>query len=218
MRIPSHVVVFSKPPVPGLVKTRLIPAIGDTAAAQLHLQLLRQNLCVVQRTDYPASLWIAGAIAHPALLDASHDFGMALRVQEGGDLGARMKHAMQTVLTYSHTAIIIGSDCPVLETTHFRQVVCKLKGDAEVGVIPAEDGGYVLIAASIAELARRKVVLDALFDDITWSTDKVMEQTRERLRQVNATWFELPALWDVDNPEDLLRLESQTDLSDCPAT
>ncbi len=217
MQTSHHVVIFSKPPIPGNVKTRLIPALGAEDAAKLHHRLLRHTLRVVCRSGYPRSLWIAGELAHPDLLDASHDFGIGLRRQEGADLGARMKHAMQTVLTHAEAVAIVGTDCPVLQAHHLEQVFVALGSGSEVAVIPAEDGGYVLVGASSGQPERRAVVLDALFDNITWSTDQVMARTRERLLQIDARWFELPTLWDIDRPEDVARLEALLRENNAPA-
>lgn len=214
----NHIVVFSKPPVPGQVKTRLIPALGDQLAAEVHRRLMWYTLGVVRGSRYPRSLWIAGDLVHPDLLDASHEFGIALRSQEGADLGARMKHAMQTILTDVNAVAIVGTDCPVLRPHHLEQVFVALGTGSEVAVIPAEDGGYVLIGASSGPPERRAQVLDALFDDMPWSTDQVMARTRERLEQIDARWFELPPLWDVDHPEDLARLEALPEASDPTAS
>lgn len=201
-----HVAIFSKPPIAGEVKTRLIPAIGPDQAADLHHRLLRHTLRTVRDARCARSLWIAGDTAHPALLDASHDFGIGLRKQDGADLGARMKHAMTVLLDRFDGVALVGTDCPVLEARHFEQVWIALHAGAEAAVIPADDGGYVLIAAGRMQPERRNVVLDALFDDMPWSTDRVMPLTRERLESVCAIWRELPALWDVDRPDDLARL------------
>jgi rSAM/selenodomain-associated transferase 1 len=203
-----HVAIFSKPPVAGQVKTRLIPAIGPDEAAELHHRLLRHTLRTVCQTACGRSLWIAGEIAHPALLDASHDFGVGLRSQDGVDLGARMKHAMLHLLAHAEAVALVGTDCPVLEARHLEQVSAVLHEGSEVAVIPAEDGGYVLIGAARTELARLNAILNALFDDMPWSTDRVMALTRERLQAISATWRELPSLWDVDRPDDLARLKN----------
>ncbi|TAM85112.1 glycosyltransferase [bacterium] len=203
-----HVAIFSKPPVAGEVKTRLIPAIGPDGAAELHHRLLRHTLRTVCQTSCARSLWIAGEIAHPTLLDASHDFGIGLRKQEGGDLGARMKQAMLHLLPHAETVALIGTDCPVLEARHLEQVSAALHSGAEVAVIPAADGGYVLIGVAHTGDTRLDTILGALFDDMPWSTDRVMSLTRDRLQAISATWHELPDLWDVDRPEDLMRLNN----------
>ncbi len=64
--------------------------------------------------------------------------------------------------------------------------------------IPAEDGGYVLVG-----LRRPQ---PRLFEGIDWGSERVMAQTRERLSELGLRWVELPTLWDVDRPGDLLRL------------
>ena len=67
-------------------------------------------------------------------------------------------------------------------------------------LIPAEDGGYVLIGA-------RAVYLD-LFSDISWGSSKVLDETRARISTLNLKAVELPVLWDVDTEADLARCET----------
>jgi glycosyltransferase A (GT-A) superfamily protein (DUF2064 family) len=66
-------------------------------------------------------------------------------------------------------------------------------------VIPAEDGGYVLIGTRTPE--------PALFSDMRWSTPDVMDETRRRLRTLGLSWQEPATLWDLDVPGDLERLK-----------
>jgi glycosyltransferase A (GT-A) superfamily protein (DUF2064 family) len=92
--------------------------------------------------------------------------------------------------------LIVGTDCPVLTPAHLQQAADALQTHDAV-LIPAEDGGYVLIGL------RRP--LPTVFEDITWSTPQVLMQTRERLLAAGASWQELPTLWDVDEPVDWAR-------------
>src|SRR5262249_61439603 len=73
-----------------------------------------------------------------------------------------------------------------------------LRSGSDVVVIPAEDGGYVLIGSRRPQ--------PELFAPMAWGTDTVMAETRARLARSGLTWRELPTLWDVDRPEDLARL------------
>jgi glycosyltransferase A (GT-A) superfamily protein (DUF2064 family) len=93
---------------------------------------------------------------------------------------------------------MIGTDCPALTIAHLRTAADLLRGGADAMVIPAEDGGYVLIGMRQAQ--------PALFADMRWSTSDVMDETRRRLRQLGLTWQEPVTLWDVDVPGDLERL------------
>jgi hypothetical protein len=109
-----------------------------------------------------------------------------------------MRDALDTALARGSRAILIGTDCPVLDVDYLAQAATALMShDAVFG--PVEDGGYVLVG-----LARS---LD-VFSGVPWSTPQTMGATRNRVRAVGATWHELPVLWDVDEPADLARWET----------
>jgi len=95
--------------------------------------------------------------------------------------------------------LIVGTDCPVLTPEHLQRAADALHTHDAV-LIPAEDGGYVLIGLRRA--------LPSVFQRVDWSTPRVMAQTRERLNALGASWLELPALWDVDDPQDWQRLQA----------
>jgi glycosyltransferase A (GT-A) superfamily protein (DUF2064 family) len=69
--------------------------------------------------------------------------------------------------------------------------------DAETDAVlgPAEDGGYVLLGLRHAA--------PALFRDMPWGEESIAALTRERMRELGWRWRELPALRDLDRPEDL---------------
>ena len=95
---------------------------------------------------------------------------------------------------------MIGTDCPVLEPAHLHEAAARLRDAAEVVVIPAEDGGYVLIGL---RRPRR-----ALFDAMPWGTGSVMLETRRRTEALGLVLHELSTLWDIDVPLDLARLHT----------
>jgi glycosyltransferase A (GT-A) superfamily protein (DUF2064 family) len=95
--------------------------------------------------------------------------------------------------------LIVGTDSPVLTREHLQQAADALQTHDAV-VIPAEDGGYVLIGLRRA--------LPSAFQQVDWSTPRVMAQTRERLSAVGARWVELATLWDVDDPQDWQRWQA----------
>ena len=95
-------------------------------------------------------------------------------------------------------ALVIGTDCPALTSEHLRAAADVLRRGTDVVVLPAEDGGYVLIGMRVPQ--------PALFSDMRWSTPRVMDETRHRLRAFGLTWQEPVTLWDSDLPEDIERL------------
>ena len=115
--------------------------------------------------------------------------------QGDGDLGARMLAAIEAA---NAPALVIGTDCPALTSSHLRAAADILRAGSDAVVFPAEDGGYVLIGMRAPERA--------LFSQVNWSTPGVMDETRRRLRERGLTWQEPVTLWDLDLPEDLERL------------
>lgn len=145
----------------------------------------------------PVELWCSPDRSHPSFMALAQN-GVVLREQGDGGLGERMHRALSQAVLAGEFAVLIGSDCPSLTPDDLRSAAQALHQGADVAFVPAEDGGYVLIAARTC--SRR------LFDDIAWGTDSVMAQTRSRLRELGQTWKELAPRWDIDRPEDYERL------------
>lgn len=183
------VIVFARAPVPGRVKTRLVPRLGEWGAARLHARLTAQAL----RTARAAG-------CGPVELHTTerHSLLKGARLQRGAGLGERMKHALTLALRRHRGAIIIGADCPALRAGDVLRAARLLAGGCDLVLAPAEDGGYVLIGA------RRSV--PEVFSGIPWGTSSVYEATVKRL--AHHRWRALRRLWDVDRPQDLERLRS----------
>ncbi len=197
----TRILVFAKAPVPGEVKTRLIPALGAGDAARLHALLLRKTLSSVVRSRVGnTELWCAPDVTHGFFQEMKARFGISLRLQRGDDLGGRMSFAFENVLEKASSAVLVGSDCAELSGADLRWASEALKNGCEAVLGPAEDGGYVLIGLSRP--------FPELFVDMPWGTENVLEITRERLRRKGWRWRELPVRHDVDRPEDLERLMS----------
>jgi uncharacterized protein len=195
---PVALAILAKAPVAGSVKTRLIPALGADGAAALHARLIERTVATACAAAIgPVTLWVTPAAPHACFATLPSRFPIALASQPNGDLGVRMLAACEAA---AGLAIVIGTDCPALAQSHLRQAADVLRAGSDVVVIPAEDGGYVLIGARRPQ--------PGLFTGMTWSTDQVMAQTRQRLADAGLTWRELPPLWDVDRPEDLARLRA----------
>ena len=85
----------------------------------------------------------------------------------------------------------------MLDAAHLRRAVAAL-AENEAVLTPAEDGGYVLIGMRQASFLA--------FADIAWSTERVLQQTRQRLVSLGWQWAEFEPFWDVDRREDFERL------------
>ena len=199
----ARILIFGRAPEVGQVKTRLAPAIGAYRALALYKRLVAGTIGMVTGSSLaPAQLWIAGDTGHSFF--GRHATAMpsdARFPQRGRDLGERMAHALATALAQPGVdrAVLSGTDIPALDEHYLRAALAALDDhDAVLG--PAEDGGYVLIGLTRPE--------PRLFEDIAWSTPRVLDATRIRLTALGWRHKELPVLWDVDTPEDLLRLRT----------
>ncbi len=194
--------VFCKAPVPGQVKTRLMPPLSAEEAVQLHCELTlktlqtatRKHLCDVQ-------LWCSPGVDHPFFERMAKQYSLVLRSQTGNDLGEKMHQAFRQALSRYNSAVLIGCDCPVLTSEHLERAIGCLQQDTQCVVTPAEDGGYVLIGLTIPR--------PALFENMPWGSDKVLEITRNRLQSLRVPYRELDTLWDVDTSIDLMRYRRQ---------
>lgn len=206
-RASAALAVMAKAPVPGLAKTRLIPALGAAQAARAQrrftLDTVRTAQAWAAEGRHPLTLWCAPDTRHRLFRMLQTRCGMHCQPQPSGDLGLRMarafEHHFAQTRTHAMPLLLIGTDCPWLSPGQLQRAAAALTGH-DVVLIPAEDGGYVLIGM------RRMV--HAVFDGIPWSTPQVMACTRTRLREAGVSWTELPALWDVDEPADWQRLHN----------
>ena len=190
------IAILAKAPVPGTIKTRLIPSIGAHSAAILQERLTERAVATAVAADIgPVTLWCAPDPSHASFRDLVTRHAVTLKRQPAGDLGARMLAAM---VASGHPTLVIGTDCPAFTAENLRAAAQALL-DTDVVLIPAEDGGYVLISARAAH--------PQLFAGIAWGTPAVLTETRARIAALGLKSIELPALWEIDTEADLARFE-----------
>ncbi|HEX9965978.1 MAG TPA: TIGR04282 family arsenosugar biosynthesis glycosyltransferase, partial [Allosphingosinicella sp.] len=188
----TRIVIFAKAPVPGRVKTRLIPALGAEGAARLALEMLERTIEEALATGLAVEL-----CGEPDALEW-HEAraGLALTAQGPGDLGQRLARAAERVLG-SEPILLIGADCPELDRERLRAAAASLEGH-EAFIHPAQDGGYVLLG--LRRLDR------SVFEGIAWSTAAVAAQTMAKIAALGWSLHVGEILRDVDEPADLLPL------------
>lgn len=205
--IDTRVIVFARAPEPGAAKTRLIPLLGAERAATLQGMLIERALTTAIAADIGrVELWCTPSAQHPLWSRSTQRHGIDAVSQCDGDLGTRMQHAAAATLAAAARVIIIGTDCPALTADDLREAATMLDRHHDAVLIPAEDGGYVLIGLKWWD-AR-------LFSDIAWGGDSVLTATRARLAALNWRWHELPPSWDVDHPADFARLQASGLIAD----
>ena len=191
----ARLLLLTKAPDPGQVKTRLIPLLGKDAAAALYSQLLHDclGMCTTAALS-PVDIWCSPSSDHPFFQQCKDRYQATLHTQLPGDLGQRMSRAIRTTLEEADYVVVIGADCPGLCPADLVTAFDALNTGADVVIGPAEDGGYYLIGMRHHHAS--------LFTDIPWSTRAVLPITEERIRRQNLRLHTLPLRKDLDTPED----------------
>ena len=194
------IAVMAKAPRAGQVKTRLVPPLSREEAAELYRCLLLDKLHQVgDLSEVDPYLAYTPADARDSMLSLAPQ-GFALIPQVGSDLGDRLHRLSAILLERGHpAAIIIDSDTPTLPTTYLVDAIARLQNETTDMVLgPTEDGGYYLIGL--------KRPCRALFDGIPWSSPAVLSDTLQRASAQRLRVSTLPSWFDVDTPDDLVRL------------
>jgi hypothetical protein len=190
---------MARAPVAGRCKTRLAVELGVEGAARLYDAMLRDTLDAYARVGAARRVVMAapeddGARALRAVAGAAWD----VVVQRGDSLGDRLKNATRDLSAGGAAVVLVSSDSPTVSVAPVRDALATFGGARRALLGPCEDGGYYLIGLTTPELG--------VFDGITWSTSRVLDETRARCRALGLEVTELPSCYDVDEPADVARL------------
>ncbi|RWX46908.1 hypothetical protein H206_00219 [Candidatus Electrothrix aarhusensis] len=211
----SVIVLFTRYPQAGKVKTRLINHLGPQGAADLHSRMTKQVINQVQPALMTGSIqlqvyYCGGSQQEIKTWLGKNSKDIQLARQQGNGLGERMQDAFeQTWQQGAEKVLLIGSDCPGINSAIITSGLEYLQQhDLVLG--PATDGGYYLIGLP-ARLKKEKRNYADLFQNIDWGTDQVLAQTLTQAHKNNLSVALLPQLHDIDRPEDLVHLNYYTD-------
>ncbi|HAS35256.1 MAG TPA: transferase [Flavobacteriales bacterium] len=189
----KQLIVYLREPKIGKVKSRLAKAIGDKRALEVYRELLDTTLDVCDDLDVAKNLSFS---EHSKLKRA----GYTTSTQVCGNLGERMLHSF---LSFGEKGkrptVLIGTDCPGINSVLLREAFETLN-ECDLVLGPCEDGGYYLIGMSKA--------IPELFQEIPWSTSRVLEQTMKKAKTLGLSVGLLDELYDVDVEEDYRRYKS----------
>ena len=191
-------VVVAKAPVAGEVKTRLIPHLTAEEAADLYRCFLQDRLMTL---DTLRGVELAIAFTPADAGDMFVPFcrnGTGLFCQKGRDLGERLNNIFIEKLAGGYDAVsIIDSDTPDLPRWSIQESFKRLlSNQTDVVFGPCHDGGYYLVGMRQPH--------PELFDDIPWSTERVLSNTLEKAEKGGVKTDLLPWWNDLDTFEDLV--------------
>ncbi len=196
----EQLVIFAKYPIPGTVKTRLAAQIGAEPAAKLYSRFIEHILDTMTRRRIAEKVVVA--VTPPDSVNRfARRFPGADRYEAqlpDDDLGKRMLAVFQEASNmHVKKTVIIGTDSPTLPANYVLEAFSMLESH-DVVLGPAKDGGYYLIGA--------KKPHPELFEDIPWSTARVLEKTIAALDRLRLRYVLLPEYFDVDEIADLHQL------------
>lgn len=196
-----QLIIFTKPPEPGQVKTRLQPLYSVKQSLAIHTALMRHTLTLGQsllNSGIETQCWLSHPATSADIEYIKNEFDdIIFKYQQGSNLGDRMAHCLQTTLKTHKSTVIIGADCISLTPAVLHHAFSILDKPEATVFAPAIDGGYVLVGSNISRT-------DYL-NDIPWGTHSVMSVTRQRMRQ--QPWYELPLQYDLDTSDDINTLK-----------
>jgi len=182
--------IMAKSPEKGKVKTRLAKTIGEDQALAVYKNLLAYTIREANCALWDTTMHWAGNVNNDVNI---HDFKST--VQKGEELGDRMSNAFtHEFKNGAERVVMIGADCAEITMQHIERAFGMLKiHDVVIG--PATDGGYYLIAMN--------EIHNELLTDVPWSTEHVLEATKELAEENHLSIGYLETLSDVDHASDL---------------
>lgn len=183
-------IIFTRNPVLGKVKTRLAKTIGNEAALNIYNHLLLHTATTVAQVKADRFVFYSKSIHKNDVWNSSL---FRKKLQYGEDLGMKMKNAFNELFLLGYKeVIIVGSDLLDLQPKHIEEAFHKLENH-DVVIGPAEDGGYYLLGM--------KTLHSQIFNNKKWGTDTVFQNTINDLQSESV--FLLEVLNDIDIYEDI---------------
>jgi uncharacterized protein len=198
--------VMAKAPIAGQVKTRLSPPLNREQAAGLNACFLRDTVASLSdASTATGARWVisympaGGEAAFRGILPP----GALLLPQRGNKFGERLLRTSEDLFACGFSSVcLIDSDSPTVPTSAFIRAAEELAAPGDRVVLgPSDDGGYYLLGVNQQHRL--------LFENISWSTAEVAQQTRERARQLGLPVVSLPTWFDVDEEPSLNRLRRE---------
>lgn len=185
----SLLLVFSKNPTLGKVKTRLAKTIGKEKALKVYKALLKKTASVLEELEVDIHLYYSDFIEKDDLFST---VATQKKRQTGEQLGERMSNAFRESLISYNKVVIIGTDLWTLEIQDIKNAFRALENHAAV-IGPSTDGGYYLLGI--------KEVIPQIFLNKQWGTSSVLPNTLKDLKSIK--YHLLPEKNDIDTFSDL---------------
>ena len=192
MQNKKAIIIFTKNPELGKVKTRLARTIGDDKALEIYKKLLDYTRNIVEPVNVDKFIFYSETIVD---FDKWENTIYHKKLQSGTDLGMRMQNAFEELFQLHYESVcIIGSDCYELNSEIIEKAFRRLEHE-EVVIGPTFDGGYYLLGMN--------QLYTKLFQNKNWSTESVYGDTIGDIKELSLRYFDLEKLSDIDEEKDV---------------
>lgn len=190
----SHVILlFTRLPIPGQCKTRLLPVCTEAECADLQRAMAADAMTALSRLPQDVLLFYTGD--GPVELLGPIPEGIRVFPQQGRDLGARMDCAIRYAFQMGYESVLLmGSDLPFLDEDDVALTGTLLE-QHDVVFGPSDDGGYWLVGM--------KQPFSDLFVHQPYGTGQVLASALEICHRHGRSVGFAPLRRDLDTPEDL---------------
>ena len=186
------IIILTKNPELGKGKSRLAVTVGKENALVVFKELIKHTAFITQELECDKWVLFSDYLGDN---DYFEDSIYTKGLQEGNDLGERMRNAFVKATDMSYDKVMmIGSDCYQLTKSELEKGF-KILDSNDFVFGPAEDGGYYLIGTT--------TTFTKVFDNKTWSTKTVLYEAIRDVENADLSFGELATLSDVDYEEDL---------------
>lgn len=188
-------IIFTRNPELGKVKTRLAKSVGDESALEIYKFLLKHTVEITENLNVDKFVFYSENIHRDDIWDVDI---FRKKIQSGNDLGEKMHNAFSEIFGLGYEkAVIIGSDMFDLNQKDLETAFDALQTNQLV-IGPATDGGYYLLG--MKELNKE------IFQNKNWGTNTVLEETLAHLKEKNYVLLEERN--DVDYFEDIKEIDA----------
>ncbi len=190
-------IILTRYPEIGKTKTRMIPILGEKGAMELHRQMTEYTVNKfkeLSQENIEIQIYFTGG--NNILMQQWLGSSLTYKYQAEGDLGNKMKSAFIDAFNEEKKQVIlIGTDCPEITIDLLQQSFNLLTFNQDLILGKAQDGGYYLIGLNR--------IIEPIFNQITWGSNQVLNQTLDIAKKLKLNYHLLPELPDIDRPEDL---------------
>lgn len=181
-------IIFTKNPIYGKVKTRLAKSLGKKLTLSFFLDLLKYSVQSTKDLPFAKFVYYSDTIEEEIWPTENYNKKVQIQIE---NLGERMKQAFEELFSIGYSkCVIIGTDCPYIDSDIIKKAFYKLI-DNDVVIGPSKDGGFYLLGVKSPDFL--------LFDGIIWSTNNVKTIYLNNVKIKKGTVFKLKELEDIDD-------------------